>query len=80
MNAAILFIFSILVFYGCVSPQVYIIDRQTMMEQEMSGEWPTLDKIMSEETQKIGPNFFPQIDDEKRQAQMKTILNGELNK
>lgn len=39
---------------GCV-PDVYLIDRQTVLETQASGSWPELDRIFYEETISSGP-------------------------
>ncbi|MFW7379182.1 MAG: hypothetical protein ACOH5I_10275 [Oligoflexus sp.] len=39
---------------ACV-PDVYLIDRQTVLETQASGEWPELDRIFYEKAVSSGP-------------------------
>lgn len=40
---------------SCV-PDVYLIDRQTVLEQQASGQWLELDKVLYEKALNKGPN------------------------
>lgn len=43
-----------LLFASC-TPKVYLIDRQTVLEQEASANWPELDKVFYAESLRSGP-------------------------
>lgn len=47
-------IFCALAVSACV-PDVYLIDRQTVLETQASGQWPELDSIFYERTLSSGP-------------------------
>ncbi|MCB9025052.1 MAG: hypothetical protein H6625_01935 [Bdellovibrionaceae bacterium] len=74
----ILFIILNFLIAGCVSPQIYIIDRQSVMEAEAGGEWPELDIQLLNVGQKAGPTFFAKTTDKKKQRKLQNVLNGEL--
>lgn len=63
---------------GCI-PDVYLVDRHTVMEMEASGSWPELDKVFYEDVQTAGP--VPLINDpeSKRKKRVKNVLNGEFS-
>lgn len=62
---------------SCV-PDVYIIDRHTVMEEEAAGDWPEFDKIFYQNVKTAGPTGFPEEPETKRKKRVKTVLNGEL--
>lgn len=51
----IISLISIAVFLGACIPDVYLIDRQTVLEQQASGDWLELDKVFYESSLKKGP-------------------------
>lgn len=62
---------------GCVQlPDVYVIDRHTVMEQEAAGEWPSLETRF--QGVQPGPEPLPQASGAERQARAFAILNGEF--
>jgi len=75
-----LIIFSLLglFFTACATPQIYIIDRQTVMEAEAGGEWPEAETQMTKVSQKAGPTFFAKTLDKNKNRKLQNVLNGEL--
>ncbi|MBU0675612.1 MAG: hypothetical protein KJ950_13300 [Proteobacteria bacterium] len=69
-----------LVMTACVQlPDVYLIDRQTVMESEASGEWPELEHRFRQEMPVKGPEDLPLDQPTLRQdEQTFRILNGEM--
>lgn len=63
---------------GC-APKIYIIDRQTVLEQEAAGHWPEFEKEMFEKGVANGPTPFGKAQDDSRRAKLLTILNGDLS-
>lgn len=64
---------------GCVSlPDVYLIDRQTVMEAEASGEWPKLDERFRKEVPLKGPTPLAKEPSSKRRDRAFRVLNGEF--
>ncbi len=61
---------------GC-TPNIYFIDRHTIMEEEASGEWPQVEREFGSKTPKKGVTFFTKEPmNEKKQAVYR-VLNGE---
>ena len=64
---------------GCVSlPDVYLIDRQTVMEAEASGEWPQLEARFREAAPRKGPTPLTKEPSSKRRERAFRVLNGEF--
>ena len=64
---------------GCVSlPDVYLIDRQTVMEAEASGEWPQLEARFHEAAPQKGPTPLEKEPSSKRRERVFRVLNGEF--
>lgn len=66
------------VFTGCI-PDVYLVDRHTVMEMEASGSWPELDRVFYEDVQTAGPVPFINDPESKRKKRVKNVLNGEFS-
>ena len=65
---------------GC-SPKFYIIDRQTMLEDEAAAEWPDFEKDLLDRTEAQGPTPFAteaSSASETRKGRLYKVLNGEL--
>ncbi|MCB0355799.1 MAG: hypothetical protein KDD40_02270 [Bdellovibrionales bacterium] len=63
---------------ACASPQIYVIDRQTVMEAEAAGDWPIVESDLLKVSEKSGPTFFARDTDNKKDKRLHNILNGEL--
>ncbi len=64
---------------SCISlPDVYLIDRQTVMEAEASGEWPQLEERFTHTTPKTGPTDLATEPSSKRRDRAFRVLNGEF--
>lgn len=71
---------SLLLLTACVNiPDVYLIDRHTVMEVEASGEWPELDKQFSSQALKKGPTSLASDPSSQRRDKAFRILNGEFS-
>jgi hypothetical protein len=65
---------------GCVSlPDVYLIDRHTVMEEEASGEWPKLEARFRQQAVKSGPTNLAKEPAERRKERAFKVLNGEFS-
>ena len=62
---------------GC-SPKIYLVDRQTVLEDEAAGEWPEFEKEILAKAKAQGPTPFPQSQDSERKDRLYQVLNGEL--
>jgi len=66
---------------ACVSlPDVYLIDRHTVMEEEASGEWPELEARFRQQAVKSGPTNLAEEPLEQRKERAFRVLNGEFTK
>ncbi len=64
---------------GCVSvPDIYVIDRHTVMEAEASGEWPELEKRLLQDSIAKGPTNLPVEPFEDRKKKAFKVLNDEM--
>ncbi len=64
---------------GCVSlPDIYLVDRHTVMEVEASGEWPELEQRFLSNSINKGPVNLAKEPNEKRQNKAFNVLNGEF--
>ena len=64
---------------GCVSlPDVYLIDRQTVMEAEASGEWPRLEERFRKQAPLKGPIPLAREPSSKRRDRAFRVLNSEF--
>ena len=64
---------------ACVSlPDVYLVDRHTVMETEASGEWPQLEKRFKKQSLSKGPVNLAKEPSERRRDKAFKLLNGEF--
>lgn len=81
--AALLILLTSLLLTGCsgwvnsLVPDVYLVDRHTIMEADAAGEWPELEQRLREPPQ-AGPQPFAGVDENLDQADGFRILNGEF--
>lgn len=61
---------------GCVS-DIYLIDRQTVLEVESSGEWPELDKKFQDAGLQPGPVSLEKTRDSVAGRQIFTMTHGD---
>ena len=58
--------------------KIYLVDRQTVLEDEAAGEWPEFEKEILRKTESSSPTPFPVVAQSSRKARMFNVLNGEL--
>jgi hypothetical protein len=72
-------VFTLVNLSACVNlPDVYLIDRHTVMEQEASGEWPELESRFRQQAVKSGPTNLAKEPTERRRERAFRVLNGEF--
>jgi len=72
-------VFLLLPLGGCVSiPDVYLIDRHTVMEAEAAGEWPELENRFREQNPKLGPTNLSTEPNNARHERAFRVVNGEF--
>ncbi|MDH5545218.1 MAG: hypothetical protein OEZ43_06475 [Gammaproteobacteria bacterium] len=68
-------------FGACVSvPDVYLIDRHTVMELEAAGEWPELEQRFSDKALNSGAIDIEDRFSTERKEKVFTLLQGEFVK
>jgi hypothetical protein len=60
------------------APKVYVIDRQTILEDQAAGKWPELDKTMLKRSKAEGPTPLSKVPMNERRARLYNVLNSEL--
>ena len=64
---------------ACISlPDIYLIDRPTVMEAEASGEWPQLERRFRQQVPSMGPTNLAKEPSQKRREHAFQLLNGEF--
>ncbi len=61
---------------SCV-PDVYLIDRQTVLELEASGDWPELDKEFQKKQLSAGPLPLEKTEDAVEKRQIFTMTHAD---
>lgn len=74
-----LFCFTLLIpLFGACVPKVYVIDRQTVLEDEAAGEWPEFERELLKKSKAHGPTPFSKVEMSKSRARLYNVLNGSL--
>lgn len=60
------------------APKVYVIDRQTVLEEEAAGEWPEFDKDLLKKNSSAGAIPLGTAPLNARRARLYNVLNGNL--
>jgi hypothetical protein len=70
----------LLVSASSCSPKVYLVDRQTVLEEEAAGEWPEFERALLDRSVSEGPVEFPKASTAAsgRRARLYNLLNGEV--
>lgn len=72
------FSFSLNLLLGACSPKVYVIDRQTVLEEEAAGEWPEFEKSLLEQAADYQPTPFPKTAISQGRNRLYNVINGQL--
>lgn len=65
---------------GACIPDVYLIDRQTVLELEASGDWQELDAQFQKDTLSQGPIPLEETNDTVASRQIFTMTHADLEK
>jgi hypothetical protein len=68
---------AMLVLTAC-APKVYVVDRQTILEEDAAGEWPQFEKELLSKSKSAGPVPFSRVPLNESRARLYNVLNGEL--
>lgn len=63
--------------FSC-APKIYVIDRQSVFEQESAGEWPQFEQEIISKSISTGPTPFAKVPVTQKEARVYKVLNGEL--
>ncbi len=68
-----------IVMVGC-TPKVYVIDRQTVLQEEAAGEWPEFEKSLVPLVKHKDPIRFSQspATESDKSKRLYRVLNGEM--
>jgi len=76
---SILIVITVLFLSACVSlPDIYLVDRHTVMESEASGEWPELEQRFTKQSLSKGPVNLAKEPSQRRRDRAFNMLNGEF--
>jgi hypothetical protein len=60
------------------TPKIYVIDRQTVLEEEAAGHWPQFEKDLVTKARAEGPTPLLKTPFNTRREKLLNVLNGEL--
>ncbi len=63
-------------FFNSLVPDVYLVDRHTIMEADAAGEWPELDQRLRQDIDQ-GPQAFAGVDEKLDEQAAFRVLNDE---
>lgn len=67
-----------ILFLPACAIKVYLVDRQTVLEDEAAGEWPEFEKQIMSRSLACAPEPFPVVAQSPNKARLFNVLNGEL--
>ena len=62
---------------GC-SPKVYVIDNQTVLEEEAAGQWPQFEKQIIDKVKAKGATPISQVPPDAHRERLYNVMNGEM--
>ena len=74
-----IFFLSLITLTAC-SPKIYLVDRQTALEEEAAGEWPEFENDLLNQSKATGPTLFPKTANSEKTDRLYNVLNGEVAK
>lgn len=63
---------------GACAPQIYVVDRHTVLEEEAAGEWPDFERNALERSTQSGPIPFRKTPAGPKKKRLYNTLNGEM--
>ena len=60
------------------SPKIYVIDNQTVLEEEAAGSWPLFEKQVLDKAKAKGPTPLSQVPPNETRNRLYNVLNGEM--
>ncbi len=77
LKSTLLFVSVMSILVAC-SPKVYLIDNQTVLEEEAAGAWPQFEKQILDKAKAKGPAPVSQIPPDKHRQRLYNVMNGEM--
>jgi hypothetical protein len=59
------------------APTVYLLDRQTVLEEEAAGEWPSLEASIQKQAKASAPTEYPTVEQSAAKRRRYSTLNAE---
>jgi hypothetical protein len=75
-TGSILLVLSFMSLAGCAA-KVYMLDRQTVLEEEAAGEWPEMEARLKKQAKVSGATPFPSVEQSDAKKRRYSILTGE---
>jgi len=74
-----IFILSSIGAVGC-APKVYVIDRQTVLQEQAAGEWPDFEESLTVNLKKKNPVMLPKssTNETEKNQKLYKVLNAEM--
>lgn len=66
------------VLFGACSPKVYVIDRQTVLEEEAAGEWPDFESQTMKHSETATPVPLAKTPVTESKKRLYRVLNGDV--
>ena len=63
---------------GACAPKIYVVDRQTVLEEEAAGRWPQFEQELLDHSRGKGPTAFSSVPMSSRRARLYNVLNGPM--
>ena len=63
---------------GACAPKIYVVDRQTVLEEEAAGRWPHFEQELLDHSRGKGPTAFSSVPMSTRRARLYNVLNGPI--
>ena len=60
------------------SPKVYVIDNQTVLEEEAAGQWPQFEKQIIDKAKAKGATPISQVPSDAHRERLYNVMNGEM--
>ncbi len=81
MKHSLTFIASLVLLANACAPKVYLVDRQTVLEVQSSGDWPELDRAATASAMEPGPKALRKTSDTPdKRAALRVLPSDESTK
>jgi hypothetical protein len=60
------------------TPKIYVVDRQTVLEEEAAGRWPKFEEKLLDHSRGKGPTPFASVPMSSKRAKLYRVLNAPI--